>query len=74
MSSPEPTLRRSHAAFVYVTIFLDMLAFGIIGPILPKLVETLSHNVVALAALIVGVCGVAWGIIQVFCWLILGLR
>ncbi len=73
MTPAEPTLRRSHAAFVYVTIFLDMLAFGIIGPILPKLVETLAHTGVARAALIVGIFGVAWAIMQFFCSPIFGL-
>ena len=61
-----PVFKRRHAAFVYVTIFLDMLAFGIIGPILPKLIETIGNIGIARAALLVGIFGTAWAVMQFF--------
>ena len=40
MTTPEP--RRAAMAFIVVTLFLDVLGFGIIIPVLPHLVTTLS--------------------------------
>jgi len=37
-----PPVRSGAAAFIFVTILLDMLALGLILPILPKLVESSS--------------------------------
>ena len=47
--------RRAAVAFIFVTILLDMLALGMIMPILPKLVESFVDNDTALAARIFGV-------------------
>lgn len=39
-----PKLKKSAAlAFIFVTIFVDVLGLGIIIPVLPKLLETLGH-------------------------------
>ena len=42
--------RSGAAAFIFVTILLDMLALGLILPILPKLVESFVDNDTATAA------------------------
>jgi small GTP-binding protein len=39
-----PPVRSGAAAFIFVTILLDMLALGLILPILPKLVESFVDN------------------------------
>ena len=39
---PPVGTRRAAAVFIFVTILLDMLALGMIMPILPKLVERLA--------------------------------
>jgi MFS transporter, DHA1 family, tetracycline resistance protein len=52
------------AAFIFVTILLDMLAFGIVIPILPKLVESFVNNDTAQAARIFGLFGTAWALMQ----------
>jgi DHA1 family tetracycline resistance protein-like MFS transporter len=52
------------AAFIFVTILLDMLALGLIMPILPKLVESFVDNDTAQAARIFGVFGTAWALMQ----------
>ena len=50
--------------FIFVTILLDMLALGVIMPILPKLVESFVDNDTASAARIFGLFGTAWALMQ----------
>ena len=59
-------------AFIFVTILLDMLALGLIMPILPKLVESFVDNDTASAARIFGLFGTAWALMQFFFSPILG--
>ena len=49
-----PPVRGAAVAFIFVTILLDMLALGLIMPILPKLVESFVDNDTARAARIFG--------------------
>ena len=56
----KPPVRSGAAAFIFVTILLDMLALGLILPILPKLVESFVDNDAATAARIFGLFGTAW--------------
>ena len=58
--------RSAAVAFIFVTILLDMLALGLIAPILPKLVESFVDNDTASAARIFGVFGTAWALMQFF--------
>ena len=58
--------RRAAVAFIFVTILLDMLALGLIAPILPKLVESFVDNDTASAARIFGVFGTVWALMQFF--------
>ena len=64
--------RSAAVAFIFVTILLDMLALGLIMPILPKLVESFVDNDTARAARIFGVFGTAWALMQFFFSPILG--
>ncbi|MBR0713723.1 TCR/Tet family MFS transporter [Bradyrhizobium liaoningense] len=59
-----PPVKRGAVAFIFVTILLDMLALGVIMPILPKLVESFVGNDTAQAARIFGVFGTAWALMQ----------
>ncbi len=46
---------RKHAiTFVFITVFLDMVGFGLIMPVLPALIEDVGHITIAKAALIGG--------------------
>ena len=63
---------RAAVAFIFVTILLDMLALGLIMPILPKLVESFVDNDTASAARIFGLFGTAWALMQFFFSPILG--
>src|SRR5260221_6067371 len=59
-----PPVRNAAAAFIFVTILLDMLALGLIIPVLPKLVESFLDNDTASAARIFGLFGTAWALMQ----------
>ena len=59
-----PPVRTGAAAFIFVTILLDMFALGLILPILPKLVESFVDNDTATAARIFGLFGTAWAVMQ----------
>ena len=62
-----PTPRRAAVLFILVTVFLDMLSFGIIIPVLPKLVEEFFSGDTERAAVLYGVMGTAWAFMQFFC-------
>lgn len=52
MSAPKPT--RSAVTFVFITVLLDMVGFGLIIPVLPTLIESVGHMDLKQAALIGG--------------------
>src|SRR5262249_32020268 len=56
--------RRAASVFIFVTILLDMLALGLIMPILPKLVESFVNNDAATAAYYLGLFGTVWALMQ----------
>src|SRR5215470_19816175 len=51
-------------AFVFVTVMLDMLAIGIIIPVLPKLVVDFSGGDAVEGARIYGLFGTVWALMQ----------
>jgi len=58
------SVRRGAVAFIFVTILLDMIALGVIMPVLPKLIEGFVENDTAHAARIFGLFGTAWALMQ----------
>jgi DHA1 family tetracycline resistance protein-like MFS transporter len=66
-SPPLPASRRAAFVFIFVTILLDMLAFGMVMPVLPRLIESFLNNDTAQAARIYGIFGTAWALMQ-FLW------
>ena len=64
--------RKAALAFIFVTVLLDMLALGIVIPVLPKLVERLSAGDTARAAEVYGVFGTAWALMQFLAMPVLG--
>lgn len=61
--TPAPP-RRAAVAFIFVTIVLDVLAIGIVAPVLPKLVEDFVGGDTAYASSVFGVFGTAWAVMQ----------
>jgi MFS transporter, DHA1 family, tetracycline resistance protein len=59
--------RRAAVLFILITVMLDMLSFGIIIPVLPKLVEEFFSGDTAHAAMIYGLMGTSWAVMQFFC-------
>lgn len=64
MIQPVLHTRRAAFAFVFITVLLDMFAIGIIIPVLPKLVEDFMGGDTARAAVIYGLFGTAWALMQ----------
>ena len=66
MSEPgkPDTPRRAALAFIFITVVLDMLALGMIVPVLPKLVEDFVGGNTARAAEIYGLFGTVWALMQ----------
>src|ERR1700691_4593385 len=66
--NPELGAVRREAAFVFIfaTVLLDMLAVGIIIPVLPKLVFDFLGGNAGETAKILGIFGTAWALMQFF--------
>lgn len=66
------TVYHPATAFIFVTVAIDVLAMGIIIPVLPKLVEAFEGGDTARAAETFGVFGTAWGLMQFLFMPVLG--
>ena len=56
--------RGAALAFIFVTVLIDMLAFSIIIPVLPLLVQNFAGGSAARGAQIYGAFGTAWALMQ----------
>lgn len=65
--------RRAALGFIFVTVLLDMLAFGITAPVLPRLVASFVAGDTAKAAEFIGLFATVWALMQFVCSPILGL-
>ena len=63
-SSTAPSHRHAAFAFVFVTVLLDMLAIGVIIPVLPRLVLDFLGNDTVRAADMLGIFGTVWALMQ----------
>jgi MFS transporter, DHA1 family, tetracycline resistance protein len=59
-----PAATKAALSFVFVMVVLDIMAIGIIIPVLPKLVEAMAGGDTARAASIFGIFGAAWALMQ----------
>jgi MFS transporter, DHA1 family, tetracycline resistance protein len=59
--------------FIFVTILLDMLALGVIVPVLPTLVTTFTHGDTGKAAEAIGLYATVWALMQFVFSPVLGL-
>jgi DHA1 family tetracycline resistance protein-like MFS transporter len=62
--NPHPTPRRAALVFIFITVLLDILALGIIIPVLPKLIENFLGGNTARAAEMFGLFGTVWALMQ----------
>ncbi|HWU68239.1 MAG TPA: TCR/Tet family MFS transporter [Stenotrophobium sp.] len=56
--------RPAAVTFIFITVLLDMLAFGIVIPVLPKLVEQFFNGDTVHAARFYGLFGATWALMQ----------
>ncbi|MBD9370779.1 TCR/Tet family MFS transporter [Xanthomonas sp. XNM01] len=66
-SPHRPGVRRGALVFIFVTVLIDVLSFGVIIPVLPHLVEEFTGGDVASAARWVGVFGMVFAAVQFVC-------
>jgi MFS transporter, DHA1 family, tetracycline resistance protein len=66
---------KRHAAlgFIFVTILLDMLAFGVVAPVMPKLISDFLGGNTARASEYLGLFITTWALMQFFFAPVLGL-
>jgi len=64
MSETNSTPRRAAVVFIFITVALDVLALGVIIPVLPKLVASFLGGDTARAAEIYGLFGTVWAMMQ----------
>lgn len=67
MTASPPRARKAALAFIFVTVLIDILAFGVIIPVLPHLVQQMVGGSIAGAAWWVGAFGLAFAAIQFVC-------
>src|SRR5260370_31562335 len=65
--------RRAALNFIFITVLLDMIALGIIVPVLPKLVGDFLHGDTAYAAEMIGLFTTMWALMQFIFSPVLGL-
>ncbi len=63
---PQPSngTRRAAVIFILVTVTLDMLAMGMIAPVLPRLVTQFLHGNQTRAAEMYGIFATVWALMQ----------
>ncbi len=64
--------RRAAIVFVFITVALDILAIGVVIPVLPHLIEAFAGGDTASAAHWLGVFGTAFALVQFLCAPLLG--
>jgi len=67
-----PTVRRAAFVFIFLTVLMDVLALGVIIPVLPKLVESFVGGDTPKAAHLYGLFGTVWALMQFLCSPFLG--
>ena len=71
-ASPPEGERRAAATFIFLTVVLDMLAMGMIAPVLPRLITGFLHGDVSRAATMLGLFGTVFAGMQFFFSPVLG--
>jgi len=67
-----PAARAPAATFIFLTVMLDMLALGMIAPVLPRLVASFLHGDTSSAARMLGIFGMTFAGMQFFFSPVLG--
>lgn len=73
MRPPNGTSRNPAILFIFITVAIDMVALGIIAPVLPRLIANFLHGDLSHAADITGIFATVWAAMQFFCSPLLGM-
>ncbi|HEY1653574.1 MAG TPA: TCR/Tet family MFS transporter [Candidatus Tumulicola sp.] len=65
--------RTAATSFIFITVTLDMLTFGMIGPVLPKLIAGFVGGNMAHAAFVIGIFATVWALMQFFASPLMGM-
>ncbi|MFT4177874.1 MAG: TCR/Tet family MFS transporter [Thermomonas sp.] len=65
-TTPNPGARKAALAFIFVTVLIDVLAFGVIIPVLPHLVQQFVGGDISTAAYWTGVFAFSFSLVQFF--------
>lgn len=65
-ASTAPVARKAALAFIFVTVLIDVIAFGVIIPVLPHLVQQFVGGDTSVAAYWTGVFAFAFSLVQFF--------
>jgi len=68
----QPAGRRAAASFIFLTITLDMLALGMIAPVLPRLIASFMAGNVSSSARMLGLFGTVFAVMNFFFSPVLG--
>ncbi len=70
--TPGAARRRAAALFIFVTVTLDMLAFGLVVPVMPRLVVEFEGGDYGRAATFTGIVTTVWAAMQLLAMPVLG--
>jgi DHA1 family tetracycline resistance protein-like MFS transporter len=56
--------RKAAVRFIFIAALLDILAIGVIIPVLPRLIQSFTHGDIGRAADYVGIFGAVWALMQ----------
>ena len=73
MQRPNGSARNPAILFIFITVAIDMIALGIIAPVLPRLIANFLHGDLSHAAQITGLFATVWAAMQFFCSPLLGM-
>jgi len=65
-ASPQPTVRKAALVFIFITVLIDILSFGLIIPVLPHLIQSFLGGDVPRAAVWYGYFSTAFFAMQFF--------
>jgi DHA1 family tetracycline resistance protein-like MFS transporter len=64
--------RRAAAAFIFVTVALDIIAGGVVGPVWPQLIQGFLGGDTSRSAVVFGVFATLFAVMQLLCMPVLG--
>ncbi len=73
MQQPKTPPRTGALVFIFITVAIDMIALGIIAPVLPKLIANFLNGDLSHAAEITGIFATVWAAMQFFFSPLLGM-